>query len=229
MPADAIHDSAKTYTGAPLRLYDLVVLQFSNSFTWKCSTKDVLLPFFQQYIGTHAHLDIGVGSGYYLAASAKLLSDVETVTLVDLAPDALKYARDRLKAAGRTREIETVEHDIFQPFSASLHGRYDSISLFYVFHCLPGKLPSKADDVFTQLKTLLKPDGVVYGATILGQNHNLVGAGLVKFYNSKGVFSNYEDSQEGLEEALQKHFADVEVKLVGRVVLFVGKTPIFKE
>lgn len=225
-----VHPSAALYTSFLLNFYDLVVLQFSNTFAWCCSTQSVLLPFFRKHIGAQKHLDIGVGSGYYLAAAAPHLAEVEKLTLVDLNPDALQFAKNRLESTGHKRDIETLKHDIFQAFPSSVHAQYDSASLFYVFHCLPGRLPEKADQVFSQVKTTLKPDGVVYGATILGQNHNWIGDRLVKLYNKKGVFSNYEDTKEGLEEVLRAHFEDVEdVKVIGRVALFVARKPIYKK
>ncbi|TCD63429.1 hypothetical protein EIP91_005400 [Steccherinum ochraceum] len=223
----AIHPSAAIYTGIVLRFYDFVVLQFSNAFAWCCSTQDVLLPFFREYVGAQAHMDIGVGSGYYLAAAAPNFAEVENLTLVDLAPDALQYAKARLQTAGHKRDIETLTHDIFTPFPKTLDGRFDSASLFYVFHCLPGRLSEKADRVFAQVKTTLKADGLVYGATILGQNHNWIGSRLMNIYNKKGVFSNREDTKEGLEQVLRKHFAEVDdVKVVGKVALFVARKPI---
>jgi len=93
-------------------------------------------------------------------------------TLVDLNPTALQYAKNRLQRAGHQRNIQTLEHDIFRPFPSSMHAKYDSASLFYLFHCLPGKFPEKADHALAQIKATLKPDGVAYGATILGQNHS---------------------------------------------------------
>ncbi|TCD62839.1 hypothetical protein EIP91_006352 [Steccherinum ochraceum] len=172
-------------------------------------------------------MDIGVGSGYYLAAAASSFAEVENLTLVDLAPDALQYAKARLQTAGHKRAIEILTHDIFTPFPKTLDRRFDSASLFYVFHCLPGRLPEKADRVFAQVKTTLKADGLVYGATILGKNHNWIGSRLMNIYNKKGVFSNREDTKEGLEQALRKHFAEVDdVKVVGKVALFVARKPI---
>ncbi|THH26369.1 hypothetical protein EUX98_g7816 [Antrodiella citrinella] len=222
-----VHPSAAIYTSFTLHFYDLVV-HLSNSFAWCCSTQNVLLPLFRKHIGAQAHLDIGVGSGYYLIASMSQLAEVEKLTLVDLSHDALQFAERRLKRAGHRRAIVTLEHDTFRPFPLSMHAQYDSVSMFYLFHCLPGKFPEKADQVLTQTKTTVKPDGVVYGATILGQTHNWIGGHLMNLYNRKGVFSNYNDTKDGLQEALTRHFADVEVEVVGRVALFVARKPIWE-
>ncbi|KAH8093092.1 S-adenosyl-L-methionine dependent methyltransferase [Cristinia sonorae] len=225
---DNMHPSAALYTRFVLRGYDFVVLQFSNAFAWCCPTDSALLPLFRQHIGAQAHLDVGPGSGYYLAASAAELAEVERLTLVDLNPDALQYTKERLQAVGHTRTMETMIHDVFKPFPSAMHGQYDSISMFYVFHCLPGAFPHKARDVITRLKPLLKPSAVFYGATILGQAHNWLGNCLMDLYNGKGVFCNKEDTREGLEEALAEHYEEVEVRIVGRVALFVARKPTIK-
>jgi hypothetical protein len=59
---------AKVYTPLSLRLYDWWVLNLSNRYAWRCKTESVLLEHFQQYIGVR-HLEVGVGTGYYLAKS----------------------------------------------------------------------------------------------------------------------------------------------------------------
>lgn len=57
---------ASVYSPAVLKLYDWWVLGLSNRFAWECPTKTVLLPFFKEHIGQR-HLDVGVGTGFYLA------------------------------------------------------------------------------------------------------------------------------------------------------------------
>jgi hypothetical protein len=39
---------AAIYKPSTLKLYDIVVLKFSNNHAWRCPTKSVLLPFFTQ-------------------------------------------------------------------------------------------------------------------------------------------------------------------------------------
>jgi hypothetical protein len=57
-------NAVSVYTPLTLAFYDLAVLQFSNSFVWQCSSH-VLLDFYNQHI-SDKHLDIGVGTGYFL-------------------------------------------------------------------------------------------------------------------------------------------------------------------
>lgn len=229
MPSD-MHSSASIYTRRALRLYDFVVLQFSNGFAWRCSTKCVLLPFFQQHLGVRSHLDLGVGSGYYPANSTTLLTKNGTsLTLMDLNPSTLDASRVRIQAAGLSSNIELVAHDAFTPAPEGIRNApFDAISLFYVFHCLPGKISDKASKILTTVTPLLQPDGTVYGATILGKgvHHNWIGKILMKLWNSKGVFDNYDDDVDGLTDALKEHFEDVKVRVEGKVALFVGKRPL---
>jgi hypothetical protein len=58
----------------------------------------------------------------------------------------------------------------------------------------------KATTVARHLTPHLGPNGVVFGSTILGRGvrHNLLGRGLIGFYNRKGMFPNRVDDLEGL-------------------------------
>lgn len=211
---------AAVYSPLTLKLYDGWVLGISNRFAWQCPTREVLQPFFDRHIGA-THLDVGVGTGYYLANAN--LPNTTKVTLLDLNPSSLEAARQRF---GRD-DVQTLQHDVFQPLDAGQSGRYDSISLFYLLHCLPGTMADKAQ-VFAQLKTALKPDGVLFGATILGDQagHNGFGRKLMDVYNKKGIFGNRHDTVASLRNALEQHFAQVSIEVVGKVALFTAKSPI---
>ncbi|KAI0350805.1 S-adenosyl-L-methionine dependent methyltransferase [Trametes cingulata] len=219
--------SATVYTKLALHLYDFVVLTFSNFFAWRCPTGSTLLPFYQQHIGENAHLEIGVGTGYYPAASIQKLSKVKLVTLLDLNPNTLAHAKLRLLNAGYKGQLETVEQSIFEPLPDSMRGKYDSVALFYLLHCLPGPLAKKAPEVFAHLTPVLAPGGVVYGATILGQgvSHNWLGRRLMALYNGKGIFGNTGDSEGTLRVVLQDMFEEYEIRVVGVVALFTARKP----
>jgi SAM-dependent methyltransferase len=211
---------AAVYSPLTLKLYDAWVLGISNQWAWQCPTRQVLLPFFRRHVGFR-HMDVGVGTGYYLAKAQ--LPHSTAVTLVDLNASSLEAARKRLNRAS----TRVIRHDIFQPLPAELLGQYDSISLFYLLHCLPGSMLEKAH-VFANLKHALAEGGVLYGATILGDEagHNGFGSKLMEVYNKKGIFGNRSDSVEGLRTALALHFAEVEIEVVGKVALFTAKVPV---
>lgn len=222
--------SARIYSRFNLNFYDFIVLVISNRFAWKCSTNGVLLPLFQQHIGERAHLDVGVGTGYYVASSTIKLAKVENITLLDLNHNTLDSAASRLRRAGYKGNIDRVEQSVFSPLPDTLHGRFDAISLFYLFHCLPGAFPTKAEQVLDNLVPVLAPGGVLYGATILGTGvqHNWLGTRLMSLYNKKGIFTNKADSVENLEKALRSYFEDVKLRIVGKVAIFEARGPIRK-
>ncbi|KZT05753.1 S-adenosyl-L-methionine dependent methyltransferase [Laetiporus sulphureus 93-53] len=220
--------SARYYTPWLLRFYDVGILTLTNLFIWRCPTKSVLLPFFQKHIGENAHLDVGVGTGYLPAHSAPQLAKTKNVTFLDLNPNTLETAEARLRAAGYKGSIDKVQQSVFDPLPESLHDKFDSISMFYLLHCLPGAFPVKASHVFAQLSRGLAPGGVLYGSTVLGRSadHNIWGRILVRLYNNLGSFGNVDDSFENLEKALRGQFEEVEVEQVGVVALFVARKPI---
>ena len=214
-----IHPSAAVYSTLVLKVYDAWVLGFSNRFVWRCPTGAVLLPFYRQHLGRR-HLEVGVGSGYYLARAG--LSAADRLTLLDMNPQSLHAASRR---AGIP--VDAVLADALA-LGDALQGReFDSIALFYLLHCLPGDMVSKAA-VFAGLKKHLSADGVLYGATILGDaaGHNAIGRRLMKVYNRKGIFGNQTDTQAGLDAALSRHFGEVEIKRQGRVALFTARKPL---
>lgn len=166
---------ANLYTPLTLRLYDFWVLNITNTYGWRCPTNTVLLPFFQQNLNNN-HLDVGVGTGYYLAEST--VPPTTKVTLCDLNAHSLSAAEARF---GR-EDTACLLHDIFKPLPTE--ERFESISMFYLLHCLPGPT-SRKTAVFSTLKKNLTDDGVLYGATVLakGVHHNWMGRVLMWWYN----------------------------------------------
>jgi SAM-dependent methyltransferase len=208
---------AAVYSPFTLALYDAWVLGLSNQYAWRCSTRGILLPFFRRHVGIR-HLDIGVGTGYYLANS-KLPNNAQ-ITLLDLNLSSLEAAKRRI----RRYTTKSIEHDILTPIPSE--ERFDSISLFYLLHCLPGPLDAKAA-IFGHLKKNLKPHGILFGATILGDSagHNRFGRKLMNIYNKKGIFGNSKDTEAGFEKHLNQHFRHVTLRREGCVLLFTATLP----
>ncbi|KAI1796815.1 S-adenosyl-L-methionine dependent methyltransferase [Ganoderma leucocontextum] len=214
--------SASIYTTFTLRLYDFIVLC--------CSTRSTLLPFYEKHTKeSSAHLEVGSGTGYYpsMAASAGALSKTCLITLCDLNPNTLMYSKNRLASAGYKGSIEMLEHNIFEPLAEDMRGKYDSIALYYLFHCLPQSFPQKAMAVFANVAPALAPNGVLYGATVLGKGvaHNWLGSWLMGQYNRKGIFGNTGDLEEGLRQALGEVFEECAVMVVGVVAMFKARKP----
>ncbi|MGE9550143.1 class I SAM-dependent methyltransferase [Erwinia amylovora] len=211
---------AKVYTPVTLKLYDWWVLSLSNRFAWRCQTQGFLVPHFRRHLGEN-HLDVGVGTGYYLE---KLHPYLQEVTLLDLNAASLTSAARRIDPS---RLMNCLQHDVFQPLPPELHHRYDSVSLFYLLHCLPGDMATKAAAI-GNIKAAVTQNGTLYGATILGYgvSHNAFGRKLMAIYNRKGIFSNTQDSLSELEAMLHQHFREVEVSLQGTVALFAARDKI---
>ncbi|ROV97393.1 hypothetical protein VMCG_06905 [Cytospora schulzeri] len=224
--------SAAIYKPFLLPLYDAFVLGFANAFAWRCSTKNVLIPLYRQHlIKGNDHLDVGVGTGYYPLRSLDLLRGGTKIVLMDVTPHTLNMVTDRLVHDAGLQHVESVLHDATKPWDRPAHlPKFDSISFFYVFHCMAGSsITEKVNAVCGSLKHHLQPEnGVFYGATILGfeANHNLLGSLFMKLYNRRGIFGNANDKESDLRDALKGHFQEVDVTREGKVALFVAKKPI---
>lgn len=206
----------KIYTKQTLRLYDWLVLGISNRFIWQCPTKK-LVAHYNKHLSAN-HLDIGVGTGYFLD-HATFPNEQPRLALMDINKDCLATAQKRVARY----QPEVYEQNILEPITQAIKP-FDSIGLNYVFHCLPGNLDYK-QRVFEYLKTVMNPGAVVFGSTVL-QGHkkpNVVTRRLLKAYNQAGIFSNEEDTLEVLEKILADHFSEYGIEVIGQVALFWGK------
>jgi len=156
----ALPRGAASYSGWRLAIYDFWVLGIVNTFAWRCPTSTRLLPLFRENIGAN-HLDIGVGTGYYLQHAG--ISEGTLVALCDLSPVALEAAKARLPPHVHVGGVFLA--DVLQPLPTK--DRFDSASMFFLLHCLPGPVERKTV-VFDHVRQNLTPNGVLTGATILG-------------------------------------------------------------
>ncbi|MEH2258605.1 class I SAM-dependent methyltransferase [Nostoc sp.] len=206
---------AAVYNKSLLMIYDFFVLGLSNTFFWKCPTK-LILSFYNQHVSAK-HLDVGVGSGYFLD-NCQFSNPNPIITLVDLNPNALEYTAQRIHRYKPTILLA----NIFQPLPSAL--TFDSIGINYLLHCLPGHSILDKAVVFRNLKTLLNDGGVIFGTTILGKGvlHNLFARQLMRTYNAKGIFGNTNDTRKDLETILKENFRTYDIRIVGCVAFFVG-------
>ena len=216
-----LHESSENwagaafYSGKTLFIYDLLVLTFSNRWAWKCPTS-TQLAFFEKNLSAN-HLDVGVGSGYY-TSTCNYPGNLQRIVLMDLNAECLKFASRRMKPTGISPSCHVA--DVLEPIKWG-QPRFDSISLFYLLHCLPGTMAEKAR-VFSHLSALLNPGGILYGTTILGKgtSPNAVAHKLMGIYNAKGIFSNFHDDAGTLEQGLKDNFASAEIHIAGEVAMF---------
>jgi len=204
------------YTRPVLSLYDLIVHGFSNQFAWKCPTSR-LLAMYNDHV-TANHLDVGVGTGYFLDR-ARFPRPAPRGALLDLNQQSLDFASRRIN---RYRP-ELYRANVLQPIALPVE-RFDSVGLTYLLHCLPGPLAEKSI-VFEHLQPLMNPGAKVFGATILTSTatRNWLASRLMGVYNRQGIFSNQHDDAASLKVALSHRFSHVTVNVVGCVALFSAK------
>ncbi|MCG8564828.1 MAG: class I SAM-dependent methyltransferase [Desulfobacterales bacterium] len=208
------------YTKTILALYDSWVLGFSNALLWKCPTSHL-----ETHFTRHAspnHLDVGVGTGYYPHRCLTRAPEDQRLALLDLNPNSLTTAEER------TRRFipEVYLANVLAPLESDCPP-FDSISIFYLLHCLPGSLEEKAV-VFEHLLPLLTPGGTLFGATILGQGRtpNFAARKLMALYNKKGIFHNRTDDLETLTRELARRFSRVRIRTRGCVAVFSAQKPV---
>lgn len=216
LPEDDAAAGAAIYTPRLLAIYDLLVLGFSSRCIWKCPSGRVLELYNHHVTGNH--LDVGVGTGYFLDR-CRFPATSPRIGLLDLNANSLAYAARRL---ARYRP-ETYLRNVLNPITIDAPP-FDSIAINFVLHCLPGRMDHKAA-AFDNLLPLLNPGGVLFGTTILGEGatHGLMARALMPLYNRRRIFSNLSDRPNDLNAALQQRFARHEEFIVGSVEFFAAK------
>jgi SAM-dependent methyltransferase len=216
-PSDAAYAGQEVYSRAFLWIYDPLILGFYGNVVWRCPTAR-LVEQYRQHVG-HRHLDIGPGTGYFLER-ARLPYDAQ-ITLLDPNPDVLAHAARRLS----DRHPSAIQADVLKPLPLQPAERFDSAALNYVPHCLPGPPTRKAAAV-QHVAAVLNPGGVLFGATVLGETgpHTRLSRAVLHFVNSRRIFDNLSDTQDGLRDLLEASFATVEIDVIGSVAVFTART-----
>jgi hypothetical protein len=204
------------YTKRMLGYYDLRVLWVSNPLIWKCPTSR-LLNHYNRFV-TANHLDVGVGSGYYLD-KCHFPTPTPRILLMDLNANSLAFAAERIERY----HPEILLRNVLEPVSFDGPG-FDSIGVNYLLHCLPGKMAAKCC-IFDNLRPLMAPGAVIFGSTLLqrGVERSIAARALMAYYNFYGVFSNTSDSLATLRQELELRFRTVSIEIVGCVALFSAR------
>lgn len=233
---------AQAYTPGALKYYDTMVLGIVSPYGWKCPAEK-LVSFFNHNIEAAKStgsqrtriLDIGVGTGYFPARAP--LTNTTDLVLVDLNQNCLDATAPVVRAAHPTLtdHVTTFVGDFLaqgdEPNSLFKKGTlpgggFDAISLMFLLHCLPGP-PARKTDALCRLRHLLRPGGVLFGATILGKgvSRNLLARFVLFLNNYLGVFDNHKDDATSFLEPLNKYFNDVRFEVVGCMLLFEARDP----
>lgn len=212
-----IQAAQAVYTPFVLKIYNAWVLDISNNWIWRCP-KQHQLQLFKQNLTAH-HLDIGVGTGYYLKQCT--WPEHTELTLMDLNQNCLNLA----KQAVSHLNPKLHKGDIFKP-QKELFRQFDSISMNFLLHCLPGDMTAKGVAIANAV-AMLKPHGVLFGSTIVSDDelHTPVSRLVANFYNKKSIFSNRQDTVKSLSQMLKQYLENVEIQVEGAVALFKGYCP----
>ena len=213
---DPAYKGPQAYGPALLAVYDWWVLGFMARAVWKSPTP----PMLERYrpLFGRRHLDIGPGSGYFIDQAAP---EHVQVTLLDPNRHVLKHCERRLARFDPT----IVEADVLKPLP--VEGRFDSVALSFVLHCLPGPMENKAKAV-RHAAGVLEAGGVLFGGTVLGlqEHHSGPARAFIKAANKQGGFDNLTDTRHGLEVALAASFSEIDIDTVGSLALFTARRPI---
>jgi hypothetical protein len=212
----AVAAGQAVYTRRTLRFYDFVVLGISNRLIWRCPTRRLLAHFDRRVTGNH--LDVGVGTGWFLDHCRFPVPDPR-VGLIDLNFNALGHALARI---ARYRPVGWL-YNVLEPIALE-QPPFDSVSVNYLLHCLPGDMAAKGR-VFDHLAPLMNPGAVLFGATLLqgGVARGWAARRLMSLYNARGIFSNARDDLDGLRRALEARFGEVSVEVIGCAALFCAR------
>ena len=174
------------------------------------------LDLYDQHVGS-PHLDIGVGTGYFLDR-CRFPIERPQITLLDPSEACLSKAARRLERYSP----RVVKASALEPLDLGTL-RFSSIALNGVLHCLPATPETKAA-VFRNLKPLSEDGGVVFGSTILGTGveHGRIAQRVLTLYNRERVFTNLADDLGSLERALAHTFADQHIEVRGSFALFAA-------
>ncbi|KAJ4422996.1 hypothetical protein N0V82_002390 [Gnomoniopsis sp. IMI 355080] len=222
-------------------VYDRLVLGFYCTHVWRCPSYVIqalcstLVS--QAATKTPRILDIGVGTGYFLAnIPSSFILPGTTFTLVDLNPACLETASARCRTShGDEVKVNTVRGDFLAPpdDAASVHsllkddGRFDVVLTNMLLHCVPGPPARKAAALAGLAAKVERVDGVLAGVTILGDGvqHNLLGRFIMFWHNALGMFDNQADGAKVFVEALQNTFESVVWRVEGTVLIFEARRP----
>lgn len=206
---------AVLYTKGMLSGYDTFILGISNRYIWKCPSSKIE-ELYNANVSSN-HLDVGVGTGYFLNR-CKFPSSPPRVVLMDMSANCLEFTSKRIARY----KPETYQQNILEKINTAIKP-FDSIGVNYLFHCVPGTINDKAV-ALDHLKAVMNPGGRIFGSTILqgGVPISRTAQKVMTFYNKKGIFANTQDNLADLKTALSQRFNNVTLEVVGCVALFSG-------
>lgn len=197
----------------PHRMYDTCLYRFITPRIWRCPTTHLMDNYVENV--SDNHLEIGVGSGYFLKRTV-CPDFLRRLVLLDLNRRCLSKSAARLKSC--TPQIR--HHNILAPLELA-GPKFTSVGMNYVLHCIPGGFWSN-QRIFHHVRSLLEVGGVFFGATLIEQpmQKGISSWLLMKLLNAVGIFNNTLHTVAELRSALESSFREVEVSIVGSAAVF---------
>ena len=212
-----IHPGARYYGALTLPLYDAAVLNIAVPYAWGVPLS-VEREMYRRLTRAR-HLDIGVATGYFLR-KALAGRDEAQITLMDLNPNATRYAAEKLKRFDVTEAVG----DALEPFPVA--GQFDSIAMCHLLHCMPGTVAEKAV-AFDHARAVLAEGGVCFGASVTpaGRSLNPFGRLVLSGSNRTGALNNADDDHDALRAEIEARFRDTKIELRGVMTLWEARNP----
>ncbi len=212
-PDARVETAVSLYTPRLLRVYDRLLLGLYGRFVWRCPPRHIVA-LYDRHV-TANHLDIGVGTGYFMER-CRFPSASPRLALLDYSPNSLAAASQRLSRY----HPEVYRRNVLEPFRLDAPA-FASVGMANLLHCLPGNLKSKGV-VFEHARAVMNPGAVLFGCTILGQGvkQTFLSNSTLKYSNRRGIMTNLDDSLEDLQDSLRRHFRESAVAVIGCEALF---------
>jgi ubiquinone/menaquinone biosynthesis C-methylase UbiE len=215
--ADAkVARSQQYFNKLSLFFYDALLYGLISKYAWGSSTAR-LDAHYARYVSAN-HLEVGVGTGYLL--DRVRFPQTPRLALMDLSPQCLAATARKVARHTPTSYVQNILEPITQQIAP-----FDSISVNYVMHCVPGDFTKKGT-AFVHLATLLKEHGTLFGTTVLSLDvpKNMLARPFMWLMNALGVFNNRADSARDLEASLRTHFQVLQFDIVGVTAFFAVQT-----
>jgi hypothetical protein len=204
--------SQQYFNKVSLFFYDVLLYGVISKYAWGASIAR-LDAHYASYASAN-HLEVGVGTGFLL--NRVRFPHLPRLALMDLSAPCLA------KTAYKVRRYApaTYQQNILTPIVHDI-APFDSISINYVMHCVPGSFAGKGI-AFVHLAALLAPNGTLFGTTVLGEGprKNALARPFMWLMNALGVFNNRNDSARELEDFLRAHFQVLAFEVVGVTAFF---------
>ena len=216
MHNDKLIRSQRYFNKLTLAIYDLILYGFISKYAWGASLQKLDTHYLQN--ARSNHLEVGVGTGYLLNR-IHFSNPQPRLALMDMRVACLEKTKKKVARFSPEIYIQNLLEPLTQPISP-----FDSISINYVLHCIPGDINQKCQALLT-LKPLLHSGGVLFGTTVLskGVTKNKLATSFMWLLNAIGVFNNRHDNAAQLETFLRTHFDVLKFEVVGVTAFFTVK------